>query len=136
MSKVISELGLTVEQTRLLFSYQYLLNLKDVDIDKNENKKKLKKQWLQEWKKSSEDFINKQRKIDDKHQYLLTSDFSVLKKVDPVYALNTYSFPFFTQLDRPLSMLTNPFNKLQIFFWKPEKEIYNASFCDVGLTKS
>lgn len=80
MSKVISELGLTVEQTRLLFSYQYLLTLNDVDIDKNENKKKLKKQWLQEWKKSSEDFINKQRKIDDKHQYLLTSDFSVLKK--------------------------------------------------------
>ena len=80
MSEVISELGLTTEQTRLLFSYQYILTLNDVNIEENEKKKNLKKQWLQKWKESSENFIKEKLKSNDKFKNKLTTVFPGIGK--------------------------------------------------------
>lgn len=55
MKAAISELGLTSEQTRILFSMQYLLI--ENDIQGHERKKTEKKKWLQEWTESINNYL-------------------------------------------------------------------------------
>lgn len=52
----MEEFGLTLEQTRIMFSYQYRLVLADIEYETNYEKKRLKQEWLSKWKDSTELF--------------------------------------------------------------------------------
>ncbi|AFZ13220.1 hypothetical protein Cri9333_2352 [Crinalium epipsammum PCC 9333] len=56
----MKEFGLTPEQTRIMFSYQYNLVQADIDNEPDFDKKNLKRQWLTKWKDSTELFLNSQ----------------------------------------------------------------------------
>lgn len=50
--------GLTYEQTRLMFSTQKMLTSWDIDSTKDEQKKKIKSSWLQEWEKGISTYLD------------------------------------------------------------------------------
>lgn len=54
-NNVFSRFGLTVKQTRIMFSIERLLVKEDISIEKDAVKKRLKLQWLNEWEKSIKD---------------------------------------------------------------------------------
>lgn len=56
----MKEFGLTPEQTRIMFSYQYHLVQADIDSGSNYEKNALKREWLRKWKASTELFLNSQ----------------------------------------------------------------------------
>lgn len=56
---IIEMLGLTSSQTRLMYSMQRFLVLHDIDITDNDKKRKLKKEWLDEWSKTVNDYLVK-----------------------------------------------------------------------------
>ena len=55
MKAIMSELGLTKEQTRILFSMQYQLVQHDIEIE--QSKKQEKNKWLQEWSDSINNYL-------------------------------------------------------------------------------
>ena len=61
MKAIMSELGLTIEQTRILFSMQY--QIIENDIESHESKKSEKMKWFQEWAESINNYL---REIDKK----------------------------------------------------------------------
>jgi len=65
--EALSKFGLNVEQTRILFSLQYLLVSKDISVD--EKTSSLKTAWLCDWKKSVEAYLGM---IDDESRQLYT----------------------------------------------------------------
>ena len=58
MNQNFQMLGLTIEQARLLNSFQYLLVEQDILKEKHPPYQALKKEWLQEWRKAIELFLN------------------------------------------------------------------------------
>lgn len=60
----MKEFGLTLEQTRIMFSYQYQLVLADIDYETNVDKMGLKRLWLSLWKNSTELFLKSQSSKD------------------------------------------------------------------------
>lgn len=52
----MKEFGLTLEQTRIMFSYQYHLVLADIKYESHFETKSLKQQWLYQWQESTELF--------------------------------------------------------------------------------
>jgi hypothetical protein len=56
----MKEFGLTLEQTRIMFSYQYHLVLADIEYETNIEKKQLKRKWLFKWRESTEVFLKSQ----------------------------------------------------------------------------
>ncbi|MBW4472546.1 MAG: hypothetical protein KME45_19560 [Stenomitos rutilans HA7619-LM2] len=77
------EFGLTLEQTRVLFSYQYHLVLAEIDSESKYEKKILKKQWLSKWKESTELFLKSQVTQEDalNSSSHLIIELSLLKSV-------------------------------------------------------
>ncbi|MBD2484649.1 hypothetical protein [Planktothrix sp. FACHB-1365] len=72
----MKEFGLTPEQTRILFSYQYYIVQTDIDCETNFQVKPLKIQWLSKWKKSTENFLTSQTpsdQVDQKSVELITN---------------------------------------------------------------
>ena len=79
MEQVITELlGLTQEQTRILFSYQYHLTMEDIKNEADVQRKKQKKKWIDGWKESCENFLKNQSKSISSKVNLIT-DYSSLK---------------------------------------------------------
>lgn len=84
----MKEFGLTLEQARIMFSYQYHLVLTDIDYEakyyqSQTNSLSLKRQWLGKWKEFTELFIKGQiyqEKKVDLYSHLIT-DFELLKKL-------------------------------------------------------
>ncbi len=78
----MKEFGLTLEQTRIMFSYQYHLTLGDIEYDFFFDKKVLKREWLSKWQDSTELFLNIQINKNSTTNYTfgLLADFSLLKK--------------------------------------------------------
>ncbi len=74
MKAVMSELGLTREQTRILFSMQF--QLIEHDIENHESKKKEKIIWLYAWAESINNYL---KGIDEKNFKPLTIDQGSLK---------------------------------------------------------
>lgn len=58
----MKEFGLTLEQTRFMFSLQYQLVLPDIDAEMDREKTSLKREWLSQWKESTEVFLRNQKK--------------------------------------------------------------------------
>lgn len=53
----MDEFGLTLEQTRIMFSLQYQLVASDINnAEKDDDNQSLKRQWLTKWKDSTEIF--------------------------------------------------------------------------------
>ena len=57
---LVQMFGLTYEQSNLLFSTQYKLTRLDITNEKNEEKKKVKTKWLDEWKEGITAFLSSQ----------------------------------------------------------------------------
>lgn len=79
MNQVMTELGLTQEQTRILFSYQYQLTMEDIKCEADIQKRKLKNKWLDRWQESCESFLKNQSGKDISLNCNLITDFSSLK---------------------------------------------------------
>lgn len=79
MGQVMAELGLTQEQTKILFSYQYHFTMVDINNEMDVQKRKLKQKWLNGWQKSCERFLKNQKGQDSSRDYKLITDLSVLK---------------------------------------------------------
>lgn len=79
----MKEFGLTLEQTRIMFSYQYHLVLADIETETNYDKKYSKIKWLNKWKKSTEFFFNSQAEKEGykASEYQLVTDFDLLKQL-------------------------------------------------------
>lgn len=58
----MKDFGLTPEETRIMFSYQYHLVQADIDNESNKEKNALKRECLRKWKASTELFLNSQIK--------------------------------------------------------------------------
>lgn len=56
----MQEFGLTLEQTRIMFSLQYHLVLWDIEYETDREKKDLKRLWLTTWKESTQAFLKSQ----------------------------------------------------------------------------
>lgn len=78
----MKEFGLTLEETRIMFSYQYHLVLADIEYETNLDKKSLKRKWLSKWKDSTELFLKSQIDKDTvtNISFHLLTDFDQLKK--------------------------------------------------------
>ena len=76
----MKEFGLTPEETRIMFSYQYHLVQADIDNESNKEKKALKREWLCKWKASTELFLNSQIKASSppKSSLDIITDFDLL----------------------------------------------------------
>jgi hypothetical protein len=61
MEQAMTELGLTQEQTRIMFSYQYHLTREDILQESDIQKKKRKQKWLEAWKEYCEKFLQNQK---------------------------------------------------------------------------
>ena len=79
MEQAITELGLTQEQTRILFSYQYHLTLEDIMNETDVQKKNQKTKWMDRWKESCEIFLKNQTSEKISSNYKLLADYSSLK---------------------------------------------------------
>ncbi|MBE9249918.1 hypothetical protein IQ226_12235 [Dolichospermum sp. LEGE 00240] len=79
----MKEFGLTLEQTRIMFSYQYNLVLADIEYESNFETKSLKRQWLSQWKESTELFLKGQinQENHSNSSSNLITDFELLKKL-------------------------------------------------------
>ncbi|WP_293296639.1 MULTISPECIES: hypothetical protein [unclassified Microcoleus] len=66
-SQAMKELGLTLEKTRIMFSYQYHLVQDDIDQESDYSKKSLKQEWLRKWENSATLFLNSQITPDTPH---------------------------------------------------------------------
>jgi hypothetical protein len=86
------EFGLTEEQSRLMFSFQYLLAFSDAECENNEEKKKLKKEWLKKWSESIDDFLKTDKLITAK----TINDNSIKNLIASAYEANSkYKVPFY-----------------------------------------
>jgi tetratricopeptide (TPR) repeat protein len=79
----MKEFGLTLEQTRIMFNYQYHLVLADIEYETNFEKKQLKRRWLSKWLESTEVFLKSQVAKDSKTaaSFHLVNDIDALKKL-------------------------------------------------------
>ncbi len=50
----MDEFGLTLEQTKIMFTLQYQLVLSDINAENDAEKQSLKREWLSKWKDSTE----------------------------------------------------------------------------------
>jgi hypothetical protein len=116
---VLHELGLTNDQTKVLFSMQYLLTRADIYGEKSGEKKVEKRNWLKQWSASCEVFLKKQTK--DYH--LLTTLKSLnsgIEKISKDLANRTplYLILMETTFFKPYFKLTvekdDPYKKLKI----------------------
>lgn len=78
----MEEFGLTLEQTRIMFSLQYQLVLSDINVEKDYGKKSLKREWLSKWQDSTEIFLKNQseKKARTDFPYQLITQWSLLKE--------------------------------------------------------
>ncbi|MBD2299529.1 hypothetical protein [Nostoc sp. FACHB-190] len=74
----MQEFGLTLEQTRIMFSYQYHLVLADIEYETDYNIKSLKRQWLSQWKESTELFLKSQINGEKDFDFHLITNFDLL----------------------------------------------------------
>lgn len=76
----MKEFGLTPEETRIMFSYQYHLVQADIDSGSNYEKNALKREWLRKWKASTELFLNSQITPSNspKSSFDIITDFELL----------------------------------------------------------
>ncbi|MBE9093896.1 acyl carrier protein [Tychonema sp. LEGE 07203] len=81
-SLAIKKLGLTLEETRIMFSYQYHLVQDDIDRESDYNKQSLKQEWLSEWQKSTTLFLNSKisSETPDNRSLKLIANFQLLQK--------------------------------------------------------
>lgn len=79
----MKEFGLTLEQTRIMFSYQYHLVLADIETETNYDKKSSKIKWLNKWKESTELFLKGQAKQEQATApyFQLVTEFVSLKEL-------------------------------------------------------
>jgi hypothetical protein len=135
---ILSRFGLTYEQTRLMFSIQLFLTAKDATLEKNEEKKKKKMQWMIKWKKSIEEYLMELGAADK----VDPSSFKLYDKIDPLKEgiftektrCSTNRFPVFLMLlevtlYRPYYNLGDESSKQNIFSSKLEvysKEDYRT----------
>ena len=97
-SQAMKEFGLTPEQTRIMFSYQYHLVQADSDHESDSVKKGLKQEWLRKWEKSITLFLNSQIAPDTSRNssLKLITNFESLKNsvkshlISPVNQLTWY----------------------------------------------
>ncbi len=78
--ETISRFGLTIEETRIMISYQYCLTLSDIDNETNEEKKKIKKQWLEKFKNSLDHSNGRKTTGSDFNDFIITTKYPLLKK--------------------------------------------------------
>lgn len=109
------EFGLTLEQTRIMFSYQYQLVLADIEYEEILDKKALKRGWLSIWKESTELFLKSQlsNESNPNSYFHLITDFELLKKIvkeinaDAGNKLSLYLILLETTLFKPYYPLGN-----------------------------
>jgi tetratricopeptide (TPR) repeat protein len=79
----MKEFGLTLEQTRVMFSYQYHLVLSDIENETNNDKRFFKKKWLNKWKESTELFLKSQveKELNATQDFHLITEFQTLKEL-------------------------------------------------------
>jgi tetratricopeptide (TPR) repeat protein len=79
----MKEFGLTLEQTRIMFSYQYHLVLADIEYETNFDKKQLKRKWLSKWQESTEVFLKNQitQVSEPAASFQLINDFDLLRNL-------------------------------------------------------
>jgi tetratricopeptide (TPR) repeat protein len=126
VNKTMKEFGLTLEQTRIMFSYQYHLVLADIENENNYEIKSTKQQWLSQWKESTEIFLKGQinKANDSNSSFYLITDFKLLKelvmplKIDAGNKLTLYLMILEVILFKPYYSLGNSsdeqFKKLKI----------------------
>jgi tetratricopeptide (TPR) repeat protein len=98
----MKEFGLTPEQTRIMFSYQYHLVQADIDNESDYVKKILKQEWLRNWEKSTTVFLNSQiaPETPGNSSLNLITDFESLK-----YSVKSHLISPGNQLTRYLILL-------------------------------
>lgn len=79
----MKDFGLTLEQTIIMFSYQYHLVQADIDNESNKEKIALKREWLRKWQNSTTLFLNSQitPNSSSDSSFLLITDFAYLKSL-------------------------------------------------------
>ncbi|WP_335092164.1 hypothetical protein [Nostoc sp.] len=123
MTSPMEEFGLTFEQTKILYSFQYFLIQQDVDRETDFLTKQLKRRYLNHWVKSVENFLESiaTNSLETNHRYLYTDYCSFeevfkrmkwsLNKKRPLYSiileLSLFSLytPFGTQEDEQFKKL-------------------------------
>jgi hypothetical protein len=78
MEQAMTELGLTQEQTRIMFSYQYHLTTEDIRSESDIQKKKRKQKWLDVWKEYCEKFLQNQNIKGITSKAILLTDYASL----------------------------------------------------------
>ena len=78
----MDEFGLTLEQTKIMFSLQYQLVLSDINAENDGEKQSLKREWLSKWKDSTEIFLKNQseQKTTTDFRYRLITQWSLVKE--------------------------------------------------------
>ncbi|MEG3845153.1 hypothetical protein QT986_33590, partial [Microcoleus sp. herbarium14] len=81
-SQPMKEFGLTLEQTRIIFSYQYHLVQDDIDQESDYSQISLKQEWLRKWEKSTMLFLKIQVTPETTHDssLKLITNFDHLQK--------------------------------------------------------
>lgn len=113
----MKEFGLTPEQTRIMFSYQYYLVQADIDSGSDYEKNSLKREWLRKWKKSTTLFLNSQTTSNSSsdRSLLLITDFEHLKNLVK------------TSLIAPGNQLTRCLILLEVTLFQPYYPLGNSS---------
>jgi tetratricopeptide (TPR) repeat protein len=80
----MEEFGLNLDETRLMFSLQYFLTLRDVRDTRDRKYQNIKKQWLQSFQNSTELFLSNQAKQQQQPSFdchLITDTETLLNRV-------------------------------------------------------
>lgn len=90
----IDKLGLTIEQTEILYNLEYYKILNDIQNTKlpinNENIKQLKQEWLDEWKKYMSNAFSSFLQVEDAKLHWYNDERELIQKVEENEPHNTW----------------------------------------------
>lgn len=90
----IDKLGLTIEQTEILYNLEYYKTLNDIQNTKlpinNENIKQLKQEWLDEWKKYMSNAFSSFLQVEDAKLHWYNDERELIQKVEENEPHNTW----------------------------------------------
>lgn len=90
----IDKLGLTIEQTEILYNLEYYKTLNDIQNTKlpinNENIKQLKQEWLDEWKKYMSNAFSSFLQVEDTKLHWYNDERELIQKVEENEPHNTW----------------------------------------------
>lgn len=97
MEDIICNLGLTFEQTRILFSFQYHITVADINEESNNAIKLRKISWLTEWKAGVENFLNnllEKSNRDESSFCLFTNYHSLIEQIKKIKKYSNFTSQF------------------------------------------